>query len=76
MSWIKFSLTAKQLKAFHGTCVWLWCLLWLVAGIFGWLSSVTFVSHISMATALLTSFAAWCSTRVEVKQDEGNDNDN
>lgn len=75
MSLPSFTLTAIQLKWFHGVCVWVWVLIWIVAGIFGWLSSVTFVSHVSMATALLTSFAAWCSTRVEVKQDEVASND-
>lgn len=63
-------ITSLQLKWFHGISVWVWALIWIVAGFRGWLSSVTFVSHISMATALLTSFAAWCSTRVEVKQDK------
>lgn len=45
-------------------------LLWIVAMPTGWIHSVTFVSHVSMATAVFTCFAAWCSSRVEVKQEE------
>lgn len=58
------------LRGFHGWCITLWACIWAVAVPMGWIQSITFVSHVTMATALLTSFAAWCAARVEVKQDE------
>lgn len=58
------------LKAFHGWCILLWAVLWVVATMFNWVALVIFISHVTMATAMLTSFAAWAASRVEVKQDE------
>lgn len=58
------------LKAFHGWSIVAWAVLWGVAIPLGWINSIAFISHVTMATALLTSFAAWCASRVEVKQDE------
>lgn len=61
---------AKFYRALHGLSIGAWAVIWALAGPAHWLQSVVFVSNVSMATALLTSFAAWGSTRVEVKQDE------
>lgn len=58
------------LKGFHGWCIVGWALVWGVAHPLGWINSIAFISEVTMATALLTSFAAWCAARVEVKQDE------
>jgi hypothetical protein len=53
----------------QGWLILFWLVLWAVAIPIGWISSVAFISHVTMATAVLTSFAAWASGRVEVKQD-------
>lgn len=45
-----------------------WAVLWLVASVTGWVNLVAFISHVTMATAVLTSFAAWQAARVEVNQ--------
>lgn len=43
--------------------------IWIAAGIFGWLQSVTFVSHISMAALVLAEISSWQGSRTEQKQD-------
>lgn len=64
------------LKSFHGYGVVIWICLWIAATIFGWIKSVEFVSHISMAALVLGSWSSWQAARVEVKQDEEiNNND-
>lgn len=48
--------------------------LWPVATILGWIYSVAFVSHVSMAAFILAVVACIETSRVEVKQeDESND---
>ena len=44
--------------------------MWILAIIFGWVKSVTFVSHLSIIALILASAAAWQATRTEVKEDE------
>lgn len=61
------------LRRFHFWCIVVWALLWMLAGLIGWIQLVAFISHVTMATAMLTSFAAYCASRVEVKQDENGD---
>lgn len=58
------------IRRLHGCSIVVWALLWVLASLVGWIQLVVFISHVTMATAMLTSFAAWCSSRVEVKQDE------
>lgn len=60
----------QTLRAFHGYSIMIWAIIWAVAIPLHWINSIAFISHVTMATALLTSFAAWCASRVEVKQDE------
>lgn len=43
--------------------------IWITAGILGWLESVTFVSHISMAALVLAEISSWQGSRTEMKQD-------
>lgn len=43
------------------------CVLWVVASLTGWVSSVNFVSHISMLTMVFTFVAAW---RADVPDEE------
>jgi hypothetical protein len=58
------------LRAFHGWSIIAWAIIWGLAVPLGWIDSIAFISHVTIVTALLTSFAAWCAARVEVKQDE------
>lgn len=47
-------------------------ILWVVAAVFGWLSSVTFVSHISMAALALSAIAGIAAGDAAVES-ESND---
>ena len=42
-----------------------WILLWIAAAWQGWLSSVAFVAHLSIAALVLSSAAAWQAARAE-----------
>jgi hypothetical protein len=64
-----FSGEPRAMRAFHGTCILVWVALWIAGTIFDWVQIVAFVSHVSLATAVLTSWSAWQSSRVEVKQE-------
>lgn len=46
--------------------------LWLVASLVGWIESVRFVSHVSMAALVLAELSAWQAARVEQKEDKNN----
>jgi len=59
----------------HGGFVIFWIVLWIVASIFGWLASVTFVSHLSVVALVLASLASWQAARGERKADENNSDD-
>lgn len=63
-------MSPKVMRAIHATLTWFWVALWIAAMIFGWLSSVEFVSHLSAIALVLGSWSSWQSTRVEVKQEE------
>ena len=58
------------LRAFHGWCTAFWLPFTLLAFSLGWLSSVVFVSLMSMIALFLGSFSAWQAARVEVKQSD------
>jgi hypothetical protein len=58
------------LRAFHGWCTAFWLPFTMLAWALGWLSSVIFVSLMSMIALFLGSFSAWQAARTEVKQDE------
>lgn len=58
------------LRGFHGWCTLFWIPFTCLAYALGWLSSVLFVSLVSMLALWLGSFSAWQAARVEVKQDE------
>lgn len=61
----------KGMRRIHGTLVLVWIALWITATIFGWIASVTFVSHMSMIALVLASTSAWEAARTEDKQDRG-----
>lgn len=54
----------------HAALTGFWMVLWVIAGITGWLKAVTFVSHLSIAALVLTSFTGWQSARAEDKADD------
>ena len=58
------------LRGFHGWCTAFWLPFTAVAYAVGWLSSVIFVSFVSMIALFLGSFSAWQAARVEAKQQE------
>lgn len=58
------------LRAFHGWSTAFWLPFTALAYSLGWLSSVVFVSLMSMIALFLGSFSAWQAARVEVKQEE------
>lgn len=57
-------------KRIHFVFIFVFLGLWAAAGLFGWLSSVTFVSHVSMAALVLAEISSWQSSRTEQKQDK------
>jgi hypothetical protein len=63
-------MSGKFWKFFHLVGIFAMIALWIVAGIFGWLKSVTFVSHVSMAALVLAELSSWQGSRTEEKQDE------
>lgn len=65
--------SSTTLRRFHGTCIVAWSGLWIIAAYVGWLRSIVFLSHISMATALLGSVSSWQAARIEAKQDQANE---
>lgn len=66
-------MTPQKMRKILGWSVIGTGLLWGVATFIGWVESVAFISHVSMAALLLETFLAWQNARVEVKQDEGAD---
>jgi len=65
-----FNLSGKFWKWFHLFGIIFFILLWITASLSGWLSSVVFVSHVSMVALVLAEFGAWQASRVEQKEDE------
>ena len=47
-----------------------WAVLWIVAALAGWLKSVVFVSHLSAAALVLSSWAAFQGAHSEVGEKE------
>lgn len=62
---------ARGYKRIHGAATVAFVGLWGLAVPTGWINSVAFISHISMAALVYAAWSAWQSTRTEVKQDEG-----
>lgn len=58
------------LRRFHFWRGCFWIALWVAAFVFGWLSIVTFVAHVSMAALVETAFMGWTSARAEVAAED------
>ena len=54
----------------HGIAVIIFIIIWILAVPFGWIQSVTFVSHMSMIALVYAAVSAWQAARVERKEDE------
>lgn len=65
-------MSGKFWKYFHLIGIILFLVLWGIAWIAGWIESVRFVSHVSMAALVLAELSAWQAARVERKEDERN----
>lgn len=55
----------RAMRRVHGFLVWFWIAVWIAGAVFDWLESVTFVSHLSAAALVLTSWGAWQATGAE-----------
>lgn len=64
-------MSGKFWKWVHFCGIWFFVLLWIIAGLLDWVSSVKFVSHVSMVALVLAEVAAWQASRTEQKEDEG-----
>jgi integral membrane sensor domain MASE1 len=63
-------MSGKFWKRFHLIILGIVFVLWAAATFLGWLSSVAFVSHISMLALVLAELSAYQSARVERNQDK------
>ena len=64
--------SGKFWKYFHFSGILFFISLWLVASFTGWIESVKFVSHVSMAALVLAELSSWQAARVEQKEDKRN----
>lgn len=62
-------MSPRAMRHIHAALTVFWLALWGVAALSGWLKSVVFVSHLSIAALVLSSFAGWQSARAEDKAD-------
>lgn len=69
MKWVK---DPVFLRRFHGWATLFFLILGPVSWWLDWLSSVEFVAYLSLWALVASHWAAWQSSRVEVKQDEQN----
>jgi hypothetical protein len=67
------AVSPRTMRLTHAVFTAVWAALWVVASFTGWIHSVTFVSHMSMAALVYTSAAAWQGARAEDKADPDTD---
>jgi hypothetical protein len=67
------TVSARAMRLTHAIFTAVWAALWVAATFTGWIHSVTFVSHMSMAALVYTSAAAWQGARAEDKADPNTD---
>jgi len=63
-------MSGKTWKWIHFAFVFLFIVLWIAAAIFGWLSSVVFVSHISMIALVYAAASAWQAAKAEESEEK------
>lgn len=57
-------------KWIHFVFIFVFAAIWIAAVPTGWIHSVTFVSHMSMAALVYAAVSAWQAARTEQKEDE------
>jgi hypothetical protein len=67
----RMAIRPETMRHAHAAFTGLWLVLWVTATFTGWIQSVSFVSHMSMAALVYTSAAAWQGARAEDKADDG-----
>jgi hypothetical protein len=62
----------KTWEWIHGGFVVIFVIIWVMAmpWFFGWISSVEFISHMSMTALVYAAASAWQAARAEKKVDE------
>jgi hypothetical protein len=68
-------LNGKRLKWVHGIAAALFTMIWIAAAFMGWLSSVVFVSHMSMLALVYAGLSAWQGARTEEREEERSESD-
>lgn len=71
--WASVGITPRQMQAINGWLTIGWIVMIPVSWWMGWLSSVTYVSALSLWALVSGHWAAWQAARTEVKQDEKGD---
>lgn len=65
-----YATMSTKLKWIHFTAILLFLAIWVAAAVFGWLSSVVFVSHMSMLALVYAAASAYQGARTEEKEDK------
>lgn len=63
------AVSPQTMRRVHACLTAFWICVWIAAAFLGWLKSVTFVAHLSIAALVLTSWGAWQGARAEEKAD-------
>jgi hypothetical protein len=63
-------LNGTRLKWIHGSAAALFTAIWIAAAFLGWLSSVVFVSHMSMLALVYAGLSAWQGARTEEREEQ------
>ena len=70
LTWVN---SPQAMRKINGILTLFWIAMCVPAFAFGWVSSVQFVSFLSLWALIASHWAAWQSARVEVRQDEDAD---
>lgn len=63
------------MRRFNGWCVIFFFAFWMLSTVTGWVRSVALISHLSFIALILGSLSAWQAARVEVRQQEQEEQD-
>ena len=66
----------KGWKWVHFVFIFVFSAIWIAAALTGWISSVTFVSHVSMVALVYAAASAWQAAKAEQAQDQDRDEKN
>ena len=65
-------MSGRAWKWVHLVFVFLFIALWIAAAVTGWISSVVFVSHVSMVALVYAAASAWQAARAEQAEENNN----